>query len=400
MLGARRLLALGIAVALVRGVMSPGHAQSPDGRGESEETLHQATENLWSVIDRCTSAQSSEIGQEHDLEQAKHCFAELTAKITELETFHGHLPISGTARAALREGRLRLFESHSALRHLHHADQALRFIVTVDPLTAEERARLQSLGLDPSAEQITTKAKARPQGRVEVRCTQPCEVWVNWIKRYDAPAQPKDKSPSLSIELPYGKYTVAVVDPNSQQEAEPNSHELLPLTQVKVRELSLNKQAKVSRVSFKSAAPVAEPKPLPGPPPASSKQGKTPPFLAGSKQAQDALALAPLPVVDPILPRPYLQTSVGIGLLGVATGSALMAANGYCTKGGLTCASQDRFKTKNPGIVVLSVGGAVLSTAVALLIAERIRGKRALREGKTLGREQTETNPLQFGFSR
>lgn len=399
MSGTRRLLAVVTSLAVYLPGTTSLRAQ-PAQEDDASSSLDATVDALEQLVAQCNNAQSHELAQEPSAAQTQACCSNLEAKIQELDRFHRFLPVSGPARGARREAQLSLVDCHAKLSNFDRAQQALEQILTIDELRGLEKDTLVALKLEPLIEQTQSKLSSPQSAQLRVKCTQACEVWINWTRRYDLPATPQAKDASLDLQLPFSTYVVAVVDPRSQTTS-PAANGLRPFQRILVKRITFSDRFKQQEITFqipsKTGPDPVSPEATAQPSPPSEPVQLAP---KPTKTLDRSLQLAPLPLIKPILPRTSLQLGVGLGLLATATGSALIAANGYCTKGGVSCPAQDQWKTKNAGIATLVAGSVVLSTSIALLIAERIRGKRAFRTSRAQGLAFKPRPWLRFGKQR
>lgn len=401
MLGFNRLGAVVTSLAMAL----PAQAQSSQNPSSSQ-SLYTTIDGLEQLVAQCNSAQSQESAQARTAAQTKACCTHVEEKIAQLDAHNRFLPVSGRARISRRDAQLLLVECHARLSNTDKAEDTLAQLLAVDQLTSLEKNTLIALNLGELVERTQSKIREQKGAQLQVNCDQACEIWINWTRRYELPASPSASDLSLQLELPFGNYIVAVVDPQSQTK-DPSNEGLSPLSQVRVEPITFSERLTRHEINFRAAqrrkpqvAP-AEPNTTPPASPAQAQSETAPaPLAAHPQDARNALQLSPLPVVKPILPRPYLQIGVGLGLIAAATGSALMAADGYCTKGGVSCPKQDQWQTKGAGLATLIAGSVLFSTTIAFLIAERVRGKRALRGSTRPNFAQGSLTRLEFGPPR
>lgn len=366
----RRLLASAMALLFGSAAMSPAlarHSQEVQKKEAQRDKLplREQLDSFWSFLDlQCRDPDRFGEDPQARKKQAQHCCDALPSWLTQIERFHEKLPLDESARNALRSGFMQLFECSAALNQRAQAEDALAFVSAVAELSPEERSRFEALELTELSSELSESIARRPKGRIKVRCTQDCNLWINWVARIDVRQQAEGAVHSL--ELPFGRYIVALEDASEKSN-----------TRSVVRTVTVGENSADTTIMLPNGKPL-------GPSivqPVSSPEKK------------------PFPVVSPIVPRPITQSGLGIGLLGVASGSALLALDGYCKKDGISCRPQDRLETRLAGGVVLGIGMTLFVSTIAVLIAERVRGKREFSK-KNRALEPTPPVALRAGFAR
>lgn len=342
----RRLLATATALLFGSGAASPAFAQrSPGVQSDARvkgASLREKLDDFWAFLDlQCRDPDHFGDDPQTRKQQAQQCCDSLPDRLKDIEGFHQKLPMDEGARNALRSGYMQLFECSALLENKPQAEDALAFVSAVSELSADERNRLEALELGELSEKLRQNIASRPKGQLELRCTQECDLWLNWVSRIDI--RPKADGSAHAVELPFGRYIVALEDRSRKSG-----------TRSIVRTLTISKKSTSIKLALANDKPTARPRLTP-------------------RLETDA----PLfPVISPIVPRTVTQSGLGAGLLGVAAGSALLAIDGYCKKNGISCKAEDKLETRLAGGIVLGIGMTLFISTIAVLIAERVRGKR------------------------
>lgn len=331
-----------------------------------------APEKAWAAGGKDQAALSLETSAKDcnaGIQTAKWCAEHLEEQLLASRAQHREMIQLRSLRRLHRFAQLELFRARLELGSEQSAVQLIRELVATQPLTQNE-----ILNLGPRAAKVAEREERAvdkfDRGSLSVRCDQACSVLVNETL--------VDKEASL----PFGSYRVVVCA----------SDPALPPVTRRVRIHAGNPSA-VLKVSAPAADEANKKNDGPEKAPAISSprkvsQAPRPELPAklvprDSSLKRDAIAgpsslILQDPLVQPYLPRVALRAGIGIGLLGTIAGSTLIAMHGYNTGKCLdSCEEKDELKTRGVGIGVMSAGGAILVASAVLLLAERIRGKKA-----------------------
>lgn len=319
------------------------------------------------------------------------CASALEVQLLETRKRSRELIHLRSLRGIVRLAKLELIRAYHRLDAKTQRDELVRELISTGPVTNEE---ILSLGpeLTREVEREQLELDKTPLGSIRVECGDACAVLAN------------EMLVDQDIHLPYGVYRVVVY--STSQDAEPAEQRVF-----------LNEQT--PSVSISIGAPLSpqkttgnKPKALPqrsttkkSPPPKQIELSDSTHLpLSNPTQAttlhptQDAVSLTK-PLVRPVLPRPLVQASIGIGLTGTIAGSVLLALDGECWKPrNDDCTGENnRLHADKLGVGLLLTGAAFLISTTIVLIVERARGKRAHEKWM---RRRMSGLPFQTGFSR